>query len=625
MIKIHIITRCTRPENLTKIEKSIFNTDKFKITWHICVDTSKLSGKDFAEKSNLIHQFPDVITYAIECDEGDYGHDMINLTIDKIKDGFIYIIDDDNIIHPDFYNTIHEQISIDPNKSYIFNQKVGGNDFTGIDVRKAAPENIHVGGIDMAQFLLKRDIIGESRLAPSTYTADGIFIEKLYKNNIDSFLLIDRILCYYNYLKKPPVFLPRILVVGEEDVKLESKFFVDYEDTRLNTLCVKDDSDIENIIQKFNPDSIISIGSDFSNFPKLSLQSLDIRNRWLHFNEIGPEVGEAAYQCATNYILKQNSDFPSLSETPLISFFTPIYNTGDVVYRTYESVKNQSYSNWEWVIVNDSTDDGKTLEIAEKIAETDPRVKVYDFKKKSGGVVGESKYRAASLCIGSYLMELDHDDYLTNDAAYWMVEAFKAHPESRFVYSDCVEIDTNKNSLTYGEGFSFGYGSYRDEIYDGVLYKVANQPNINPKTIRHIVGVPNHFRAWERSFYHSIGGHNRRLTIADDYELLVRTFLNTIMVKIPKLLYLQYYHGSNTQDASRKDIQRRVKSIANYYNERIRLRFRDLGVIDWAYEGNPESPLLTPSKFGSEENYVNQVMKFKYDDIHIELEREFII
>jgi hypothetical protein len=147
----------------------------------------------------------------------------------------------------------------------------------------------------------------------------------------------------------------------------------------------------------------------------------------------------------------------------------------------------------------------------------------------------------------------------------------------------------------YGENFAFGYGSYYQTEYEGVVYQVAKTPDINPKTIRHIVGVPNHLRSWKKSFYMSIGGHNRRLTIADDYELIVRTFLKGKMVRIPKMCYLQHYHNSNTQDATRADIQRRVRSIASYYNEQIKKRFEELGMKDWAYEANPVNPLLVPT------------------------------
>ena len=627
MKEIHIITRCSRPENLSKIEKSIFNTDLFKITWHICIDLSKATNRHeefLSALEDLNHKDPDMIVSSYKCLDGEFGHMMINKTLDKIESGFIYVLDDDNIIHPDFYDGISEQILKHQEKSvFVFNQKIGGIDFTNLDIRKALPENIRVGGVDMAQFIIDRGIIGDNRFENPGYIADGTFISKLYGLYPDGFMFIDKILCYYNYLQKAPSFLPKVLLIGLDDtIKIESKFIADFEDVRLNTLCIKDDSKIESVLVDFNPDSIITIGPSFENFPNLSVQPLDIRSRWLHFASMSPEIGEAAYQCASNYILNLNNK----SNNPLISFFTPIYNTGDKLNRTYESVKNQEYSNWEWVIVNDSTDDGTTLQIAEKISNEDPRVKVFDFKKKSGGIVGESKYRAASLCSGEYLMELDHDDYITKDAGRLMVEAFKTHTDCKFVYSDCAEIDSNKKSLTYGEGFSFGYGSYRDEFYDGVLYKAVNQPNINPISLRHIVGVPNHFRAWERTFYHSIGGHNRRLSIADDYELIIRTFLNTKMCRIPKLLYLQYFHGSNAQDASRKDIQRRVRTIAHHYNEQIYSRFTELGLDDYVYKTDKNNPWNVPSRFGSDEQPANYIFKLPNNsEISIELEREFTI
>jgi len=118
---------------------------------------------------------------------------------------------------------------------------------------------------------------------------------------------------------------------------------------------------------------------------------------------------------------------------------------------------------------------------------------------------------------------------------------------------------------------------------------VTNYPNINPRTIRHIVSVPNHIRVWEKEFYMSIGGHNRRLTIADDYELLVRTFLQTRFVCIRHLCYIQVIGSSNTQHATRDDIQRRVYSISSFYNEQIKQRFEELGMTDWVYEGKEDT------------------------------------
>jgi glycosyltransferase involved in cell wall biosynthesis len=544
------------------------------------------------------------------------GLQFINSDIDIIpNDEWIYILDDDNIIHEDFYENISDIIKNNPDKlGIIFSQKVGGVDFTKLDIREASPDNVKVSKIDSAQFLLKREIIGNNRLESGSYFADGILMEKLYsEENKEKFYFTNKVLCYYNKLIKinPGVSLPRVLLIGENE-NLKSIKVNDYESDDLNVRFIENDSDLMRNLIEFDPDSIITKGIDYTSFPNMCYQNLDIRQRWLHFLPGDQNIGNSAYECSMSYILNNKRN------QPLVSIFTPIYKTGEKLNRTYESIKNQTYTNWEWVIVDDS-DDLETSRIAQNIKNSDNRIKFYNFDEKSNGIIGESKYRAAVLCRGEYLLELDHDDYLTTDALEYMTKAFLENPDCKFVYSDCAEIDENKNSLTYGNGFAFGYGSYREEVYDGVVYKVPNTQNINPKTIRHIVGVPNHFRAWERIFYLSIGGHNRRLTIADDYELLVRTFLNTKMIRIPKLLYLQYFHGGNSQDSSRADIQRRVRTIASFYNTQINKRFVDLGIEDWAYNGNPGNPLMTPSRFGVYEGSANKIYNL------VKEETEYII
>ena len=483
-----------------------------------------------------------------------------------------------------------------------------------MDIREAIPENVKVQKIDMAQFMLSRDLIGDSRLKLNDYRSDGFFIEKLYNENKDDFIFIKDILCYYNHLQsdKMPVSLPRVILMGE-DIELKSNKYYDYEDDRMNVRFIGD-KEVVKELSEFDPDAILTIGEDPGQFTNLYKQHLDIRSRWIHSTDKNQNnIGEIMYQCSMNYILGGGD-----KSQPLVSFFTPFFNTGEKLLRTYQSLKEQSYLNWEWVLVNDSNDGGKTLKIAEEIANNDTRVKVYDFREKSGGVIGESKYRAAALSKGKYLMELDHDDILTETAAEMMVKAFKRYPDAKFVYSDCAEIDESHNSLSYGDGFAFGYGKYRTEMYRGKEYKVAVAQNINPKTIRHIVGVPNHFRAWERDFYFSIGGHNRRLTIADDFDLVIRSFLKTKFVGIRKLCYLQFFHNSdslnNTQDSSRADIQRRVRTISDYYNVKINNRFKELGVEDWAYKENPISPLLSKSRFGNQEGYVNYIYNPGIDD-----------
>ena len=127
---------------------------------------------------------------------------------------------------------------------------------------------------------------------------------------------------------------------------------------------------------------------------------------------------------------------------------------------------------------------------------------------------------------------------------------------------------------------------------------VTNYPDINAKTIRHIVGVPNHLRAWTRAAYQAAGGHGAEIHVCDDYELLIRTFLTTRMVHIQRFGYLQYLNtatSGNTQRNRNAEIQRLVKYFRHHYNQQIHDRFVALGVDDFIWREGGKLNWETPN------------------------------
>lgn len=600
MVKLHFLTRCSRPENLTTIQQSLY-TEDVDVLWHILFDCKSI--KDLDSELLLSISKSNTFLYFTKSDKNDYLYPQLSLVIEKITDGYVTILDDDNIVHPDFFLNIKREISSHSDKKvFVYDQQVDGKDFTGLTIRKAIPENMVLKGVDSGQYVIEKSIYNNFKYQPG-YDSDGKFIELLFNKYPSIFHFVPKVLCYYNFLQKPrTITAPRVVYIGPGAPVFTSKSHLGYEDTSLNTFYYDSDFHLQDILNKHNPDCILTISEDFTVNSNLCASSQEVRRKWINVPKIDEETGEAAYNCSMNHILDSNRDY-------LISYFTPFYNTGDKLWNTYNSLKRQTYQDWEWVLVNDSTDNGKTLKIAEEIAKVDNRVKVYDFRYKTNGVIGEAKYRAAALTSGKWLAELDHDDILVETCSEDIIKASTRFPDAGFIYGDSAEVDENWNSLKYSDGFSFGYGKYRKVKYGNLELDVAESSNINPLTIRHIVGVPNHIRVWRRDVYFAVGGHNRNLTVADDYELIVRTFLTTRFIKVSKLTYIQFMYSSsqeqNTHDFSRMDIQRRVRTIMYYYNDKIAKRFKELGVEDWAYKTNPNFPLEVPSRFGKKENYVN--------------------
>jgi hypothetical protein len=122
-------------------------------------------------------------------------------------------------------------------------------------------------------------------------------------------------------------------------------------------------------------------------------------------------------------------------------------------------------------------------------------------------------------------------------------------------------------------------------------------------TVRHIVGMPNHVRAWRRGAYEGIGGYGSEIHVADDYEICLRTFLATPMVHVQRFGYIQYLSrdGANTQRTRNAEIQRLVRIFRDRYEPEIHARFAALGVddfiwrdgrADWSIPAPPDAPMV---------------------------------
>ena len=357
------------------------------------------------------------------------------------------------------------------------------------------------------------------------------------------------------------------------------------------------DDDVFGILAKVRPHVIFTFGS-IDSFPRLLSTPLAFRRRWVHYDDPATEPAELAQSACNVFMdLATHDRFP---EEPLVSVFTPTYRSGERIMRAYRSLAAQSYSNWEWVLYDDSPEDDTFVALT-ALAKTDPRLHVFRASEPCG-IIGEVKRRACGLARGSILVELDHDDELTPACLALVVDAFRRFPDAGFAYTDCCEIFEDGENGMYGDGYAFGFGSYRWETYRDHNYAVTNYPSINAKTVRHIVGMPNHVRAWTKEAYLRAGGYSPEVHVADDYELCIRTFLTTRIVHIKKFGYIQYLgrDESNTQRARNKEIQRLVMMFQRRYNAQIHDRFVELevddfiwkdGVLDWSTQNPVPAPI----------------------------------
>ena len=239
-----------------------------------------------------------------------------------------------------------------------------------------------------------------------------------------------------------------------------------------------------------------------------------------------------------------------------ISIFTPSNNL-TFLNDAYDSFKNQDFFEWVLLFNNISTPtDAKKYPFLK-----DKRVKIFNLPKINNDYnIGFLKNLTCGVATGDILVELDHDDLLTEDAISEIKNAFK-DPEVGFVYSNTANFSDNFQATPkYDE--TIGWVHRKIGIND-IIEHVAWEPS--PFVLDRIWFAPNHVRAWRTTVYKKIGGHNWSFKILDDQELIMRTYIQTKFKHIDKCLYLYRITGKNNWLKYNKEIQSQTGKLHNKF------------------------------------------------------------
>lgn len=302
--------------------------------------------------------------------------------------------------------------------------------------------------------------------------------------------------------------------------------------------------DVLETIASFKPDVIVTIGTRSG---ALAAGSYTLHKRWLHFDS-APDTKELIEQIETNHDHNLFDRNQGDSIFPLVSIYTPTYNTGSFLRETYESLRTQTYPTFEWVVVDDASTDATWQEL-QQLAARDSRVRPHRLGAHDGRI-GSLKDMATRLSRGEFLVELDHDDMLTDNALADIVAAFKSDPQVGFVYSDYASFFEDGSPHRYPADWAWPWNDpkrYYEQEYRGRKVLVCNQMDIydvfGTDNFRQQFGWfltvgPHHVRAFRADALRALGGYNPNLPVADDWDLFSRFFINSRCFHLPKLCYL---------------------------------------------------------------------------------------
>ena len=136
----------------------------------------------------------------------------------------------------------------------------------------------------------------------------------------------------------------------------------------------------------------------------------------------------------------------SNKNNPVISIITPYFNGQDYIEETAKSVLRQTFSNFEWIIVDDGSSK-KGKEKLQQIEKMDSRIKVFTNSYSSRGPAQTRDFGIRNSAKSSkYIVFLDADDLYNKtflECSYWTLET---HPEASWTYTDSVNFGA-KNFL----------------------------------------------------------------------------------------------------------------------------------------------------------------------------------
>jgi glycosyltransferase involved in cell wall biosynthesis len=125
---------------------------------------------------------------------------------------------------------------------------------------------------------------------------------------------------------------------------------------------------------------------------------------------------------------------------PIFSIITPTFNRGHLLPRIWESLKNQAFRDFEWIIIDDGSTDN-TKEIVNSF--NDPRLVFERFPQNRG--VNAARNKGLDLARGKYVFYVDSDDLLLPNALEIFLKLWNEVPEDvGCIITPCLDLETKK-------------------------------------------------------------------------------------------------------------------------------------------------------------------------------------
>ncbi len=237
-------------------------------------------------------------------------------------------------------------------------------------------------------------------------------------------------------------------------------------------------------------------------------------------------------------ILDSNFEF-RISNFPLVSVVTPVYNRARFIGKAIASVQRQTFTDWEYVVVDNGSTDN-TREVVREIAVKDPRVRLIENDQN---VIALSLNLGVRAARGKYISQLDSDDEYPPTTLEAMTRELEAHP-------------------TWG--IAIAYYELMDE--GGTVlpeFGVIRHLEYNRNNILRVdgAGAP---RMWHRAVILEFGGFDEQVLghYGEDYDLVLKCGEKYEVGRVHEICYYYRRHEDNTDVKRDPEMKIKNKTLA---------------------------------------------------------------
>ena len=248
----------------------------------------------------------------------------------------------------------------------------------------------------------------------------------------------------------------------------------------------------------------------------------------------------------------------NMDKNVLFSIIVPAYNSASFINKCIDSVLEQTYSNFELILVDDGSKDN-TLDICNAYAKTDSRVKV--IHKENGGHTS-ARNEGLKAASGLYVLFLDSDDWIAIDVLkICEKEIIKNNAPDVIIYKICSSLGKTYFTNNIPVGFYEKKANYSD-----IISSLIMNENGESAFIKGLIG---------KVFKKEIIMDNQlaiphELRIAEDAAAFVSTIIDSSSICVNSdAKYYYYVREGSVSHSSDSDAFFRLPFMFEYYKTKI--------------------------------------------------------